>query len=122
MQVQYERRKYKRFKVKKIDTDYQLIDFTFWSEFRSHGRKLLKDISLGGICFFSEDILPEDSLLSLKLKVRNGTDFSDIYGRVVRSRQTADKGYEIGVDFTWWTKEEDKKSLVDFLESCSDPA
>lgn len=111
-----ERRKDKRIKISKVGADYRLVDFNFWAEFRSHGSNTLQDISLGGVSFTSSDAMPYDSLMSLNLKIGDVVKIGDIYGRVVRIRKLENKEYEIGVNFSWWDKEEDKKNLVKFLE------
>ncbi|MCK5493517.1 MAG: hypothetical protein KAJ14_10445, partial [Candidatus Omnitrophica bacterium] len=67
MREKNERRKYKRIKISKVGADYRLVDFNFWAESRSRGSNSLKDISLGGISFSTNDAIPRDSLVSLNL-------------------------------------------------------
>lgn len=110
-----ERRKYKRIKISKVGAEYRLVDFNFWAEFRSHGTRLLKDISLGGMSFIAQDPMPLESLMSLSLKIGSMVKIEDIYGRVVRIRELENNQYEIGINFSWWDREEDKKNLVRFL-------
>jgi len=112
-----ERRKDKRIKISKVGADYRLVDFNFWAESRSHGSNTLKDISLGGVSFTASDAMPHDTLMSLNLRIGDVVKIGDIYGRVVRIRELENKEYEIGVNFSWWDKEEDKKDLVEFLEN-----
>ena len=110
-----EKREHKRIKISKIAADYQLVDFNFWAEFRSQGTNLLKDISLGGISFTACDAMPRDSLVTLNIKIGDMIKIDDLYGRVVRVRELKSKEYEIGINFSWWDKEEDKINLVRLL-------
>ena len=111
-----ERRKYKRINISEVGADYQIVDFNFWAESRSRGSNSLKDISLGGISFSTSDAMPLDSLISLNLKLGDGVKIGDIYGRVVRMRELENNEYEIGINFSWWDKEEDKQTLAMMLE------
>ena len=119
MQEKNERRKFKRIKISKVDADYRLVDFNFWAEFRSHGSNSLKDISLGGTSFTACDTMPYDSLMSFNLKIGDMIKIGDVYGRVVRMRELENNKYEIGVNFSWWGKEEDKKNLVKLISESS---
>jgi len=110
-----ERRKYKRIRIEQVDADYRLVDFNFWAESRSRGHHLLKDISVGGMSFNTEDALPKDTLMSLNLKLGDMIKIGDIYGRVVRISRLDDGKYDIGINFSWWDRDEDKKSLATIL-------
>ncbi|MCG2711620.1 MAG: PilZ domain-containing protein [Candidatus Omnitrophica bacterium] len=116
MKEKNERRKYKRIKISKVGADYRLVDFNFWAESRSRGSNALKDISLGGISFSTNDAMPQDSLVSLNLKLGDVVKVGDVYGRVVRMREIKNNEYEIGINFSWWDKEEDRKNLAMMLE------
>ncbi len=116
MKENSERRKYKRIKVSKIGADYQLVDFNFWAEARSRGSNPLKDISLGGMALSTHDTMPQDSLISLNLKLGDVVKIGDVYGRVVRMKEIESNEYEIGINFSWWEKEEDKKNLAIMLD------
>ena len=116
MREKNERRKYKRIRISKVGADYRLVDFNFWAESRSRGSNLLKDISLGGISFSTNDAMPQDSLVSLNLRLGDVVKIGDVYGRVVRMRELKKNEYEVGINFSWWDKEEDKKNLAMILE------
>ncbi|MFH1061695.1 MAG: PilZ domain-containing protein [Candidatus Omnitrophota bacterium] len=115
-----ERRKDKRVKIEKVDADYKLVDFNFWAECRAKGTNLLKDISAGGISFSTSDTLPKNSLMSLNLTLGDMVKVGDIYGRVVRIRDISNNNHEIGINFSWWDNDADKKNLVKLLDDQSD--
>lgn len=117
-----EKRRYKRIKISKIVADYRLVDSNFWAEFRSCGTNLLNNISLGGISFSSSDILPKDSLMTLKVRIGDMVKINGVYGRIIRIRKLKNKKHEIGISFSWWDKEEDKINLVKLLENSLDSA
>ncbi|MFH2136914.1 MAG: PilZ domain-containing protein [Candidatus Omnitrophota bacterium] len=111
-----ERRQYKRIKVEKIGADYRLVDPNFWAQSRAQGKNSLQDISLSGASFNTGDILPEDSVLDLNLKLGSLINIDGICGRIVRVRKLTSENFEIGVVFSWWEREEDKQNLVKFME------
>ncbi|MDD5746930.1 MAG: PilZ domain-containing protein [Candidatus Omnitrophica bacterium] len=115
-----ERRNYRRMTFNQAGADYRLVDFTLMAESRARGSKLLRDVSLGGISFDSDDHLPADSLVQLTLRLGDTLNIGDICGRIVRIRKTDTHKYEIGVRFSWWGKEEDKMKLVNVLKKTSD--
>ncbi len=117
MEKKQERRKYKRVKIAKVDAGYRLVDPKFWAEFRSKGNNLLRDISLSGVSFKSGDSLPKNSVLCLELKLGNMIKIGDICGRIVRVRKLENEEYEIGVNFSWWAKEEDKVRVIRYLDA-----
>ena len=117
MNKKNDRRKYRRIKISKVGADYRLVDFNFWAEFRSRGSNMLKDISMGGMAFSAKEAMPQDSLISLNLKLGDVIKIGDVYGRVVRMRELDHNEYEIGINFSWWNKEEDKKNLASMLEN-----
>ncbi|MBI4846156.1 MAG: PilZ domain-containing protein [Candidatus Omnitrophica bacterium] len=112
-----EKRRFKRIKVEHTDANYHLVDFTFWAQPLASGVNQLRDISLGGISFNSKDCLPKDSLLNLNIKIMDLFKINDLCGRIVRVRQLDDKDYEIGVNFSWWSSEQDKVKLFEFLKN-----
>ena len=116
-----ERRKYKRFTIEKVGADYRMVDPKFWAVFSSQGRETLCNISLGGVSFSSSDVLPKDSFLSLKLKLGEMIRIGELYGRIVRIRKLDRKKYEIGVNFSWWGKDEDKVDLAHYMEDNEKP-
>ena len=73
---------------------------------------MLNDISVGGMSFHTREILPQDSLMSLDLKIGDMIRIGDIYGRVARISKTACGEYDIGINFSWWGRDEDKKNLT----------
>jgi len=106
--------------LSKAGADYRLVDFTFFAEFCARGSKVLRDVSLGGISFDSEDDLPADSLVRLTLRLGDTLQIGDVCGRIVRIRKINAGKYEIGVRFSWWGREEDKIKLVNVLKNASD--
>ncbi|MBU1043902.1 MAG: PilZ domain-containing protein [Candidatus Omnitrophica bacterium] len=121
MNKENERRKDKRVIIEKVDADYKLVDFNFWAESRSKGTNLLKDISAGGMSFSTSETLPKDSLMSLNITLGDMVKVNDVYGRVVRIRDIGNNHHEIGINFSWWDNDADKKNLVKILENQSDP-
>ncbi len=111
MDARIERRKFKRVRIDAAGADYQMVDFTFWAQARAKGREHLLNISLGGMSFKSPDDLPNESLLTIKLKVGDFVRIGDLCGPIVRVRNIDTHTYEVGVSFSWWKNDEDKKSL-----------
>lgn len=56
------------------------------------------DISGGGVRFYSDQSIPEKSLLEMQIGIE-GIETEILLGRVVRSRERVEGGFEIGVAF-----------------------
>ena len=106
-----ERRKFKRVRITEAGADYEMVDFTFWAQARAKGKEHVLNISLGGMSFKSSDDLPNESLLRIRLKVGTLVRIGDVCGRIVRARYLDHNTYEIGVSFSWWNNDDDRKSL-----------
>ena len=112
-----ERRQYERMKVEKVGAAYRLVDPLLWAESRSRGTNCLEDISINGASFKSNDCLPSNSVIRLDLRLGGNFKIDGICGKIARVRELEDSQYEIGVTFSWWEKEEDKKNLRIFLQN-----
>ena len=115
MKINTERRIINRVKVNNICADYRLLDPRFWAEARAQGKTISRDINLEGMSFGAEDVLPENSFLSLKLNFGGNEKTEDICARVIRVKKLKQAGYEIGVTFSWWKNDEDKINLMRFI-------
>ncbi|MGD9015294.1 MAG: PilZ domain-containing protein [Candidatus Omnitrophota bacterium] len=62
---------------------------------------LTKDIGQGGIRFLSQEFIPKNSLLKIRLIIEKIPFSFETYAKVVWVRQESRRGrYEIGVEFT----------------------
>jgi c-di-GMP-binding flagellar brake protein YcgR len=111
-----ERRKAKRLK----EEDEIVIEVLFGGETLPKGEifyALSKDISVSGAIIQTNSILPVDTLLNIKLRLKNPLQIITTVGKVkwVRMR-SVDEFYEAGVEFFNMPHDETKK-LVNYISS-----
>lgn len=112
-----ERRQYLRIE-EELDISYYLHGKTFQGK--------IKNISYGGICFFSEIFISVDTNLACKIYLRDKQPSVDVIINILRvqgedksatldTSESSDKGYEIAGTFEFITAE-DREKLVSFLK------
>ncbi len=114
-----EKRNFKRIPIeRRLEIAYRLMNPRLWAEARSRGVRHVKDVSLGGISFQTEERLPPNSLVSMRLDFSDEMKTGDIYGRIVRVSQIEENNsFEVGINFSWWGSDDDKKRLAGFIEN-----
>ena len=81
---------------------------------------LIKDISQGGIRFFTHEFVPKNSLLKIRLAIEKIHLYFETLVKVIWIREVSRSGrYEIGVEFTN-ISEESVKHLVDYLANIAE--
>jgi len=102
------------------------LEFTFYFHGKTFQTKT-KDLSYGGVCFFSEVSLPIDTNLACKVYLKSGHDPIDVVINVLRvqikeyeerdvvKEEKLESGYEIAGIFDFVTSE-DREKLVLFLQ------
>ena len=78
------------------------------------------NISGGGICFTSEEIIHKGTMLALEM---DSEDFASpilALARVAWCRQSRD-GYEIGAEFWWigWQNNDAQQSIADYIQTAT---
>ncbi|MFH1459600.1 MAG: PilZ domain-containing protein [Candidatus Omnitrophota bacterium] len=115
-----EKRKFKRVFVPGLKASFKLLDPRTWSTY--HDKKItnVANISLGGLALKTNTLLSLQSPIGLDIKVDSADDPIRTFGRVAwikkEANANAEDDYTLGVSFSWWKKEEDKKIIFDAIQ------
>src|SRR3989338_3933830 len=114
-----ERRKFQRAEIIGTYVQYKVLDAAKWTFYQDELEEPIKNISRGGVCFESKDTIPPNTLLGLNIRFSKAAEPVKMFGRVVwsRDKKEEDQRFEIGVIFSWWMKERDKRELDKFVEA-----
>jgi len=89
--------------------------FRYWSE----SECIMRDISMVGVGIYSGENIPAGLPLSLDLRLgRNNPSTIRIFGKTKWSKKEDDK-YRIGISFSWWMDDQDRKIVNRYLEKIS---
>src|SRR3989338_3487957 len=113
-----ERRKAQRVGIIGSYVQYKVLYASRWTSYQDEVAEPIKNISKGGVCFESQGALPSDALLGLNIKFNEAASPIKMFGRIVwaREKRYNDRKSEVGVIFSWWMKEKDKRELDRFIE------
>ena len=92
-----QRREYVRLEVQ-LHFRYRILKGEQTQENETFLKSYIVDISGGGLKFYNDSPIPVDSILELQLAIE-GIENEIIIGKVVRSRERAEGGYDIGIYF-----------------------
>ncbi|MCP4649175.1 MAG: PilZ domain-containing protein [PVC group bacterium] len=110
-----ERRKYIRLKVHSSVANCRLLSirqrdpcstFTVWP---------VKDLGIGGLSVHTEDEVPLDTLAYLNMDLDIAMRTVGVLAKVIW-RKAKDVGYELGLQFCGWPKEDDRDAMADYIE------
>lgn len=89
---------------------HHLIKYRVLSS-REKTLSFVRNISAGGVLFYSEEELPLDSTLEMKINIPPNTEPVNVIAKVVRSHPLKKVGgYEVGVEFVH-IEEEDRELI-----------
>lgn len=98
------------------DVNYRMISSEEFS--KNSIKSLTVNISGGGICFESEEEIPEGAVLTLELKSSIFPSSIIAIGKSAWCKKEREKDkYEVGIEF-WWTGWKDKdaqKAVADYI-------
>lgn len=83
------------------------FQFTVWP---------IKNISTHGVAIRSDDKVSPGAMAFLNVDLDVIMKTVGVIGKVVWC-QTREKGYEIGLNFCWWPKEDDRELMADFAKN-----
>ncbi|MFH1094178.1 MAG: PilZ domain-containing protein [Candidatus Omnitrophota bacterium] len=82
------------------------FQFTVWP---------IKNLSTQGIAIKSDENVSPGALAFLNIDLAVVMKTVGVIAKVIWCQQR-EKGYEIGLNFSWWPKEDDKEVLVEFIK------
>ena len=117
--VQEEKRKFKRVSIPDVKVNYKLLDPRTWSTYHEKFLNLVENISLGGLAVIGVTEMPLHAPVGVDINLGYGHDkVIKAFGRVAWIKKQQDN-YMLGISFSWWKKEDDKKILFNLIQKRS---
>ena len=115
---QDEKRKYKRVNLPGARCSFKLLDPRTWSTYHDKALSEIQDISIGGLRFFTNNELSLKAPIGVDIKIDPEKESIRTFGRVawIRKENPACEDYSVGVSFSWWKREEDKKVIFEAID------
>ncbi|MFH1776057.1 MAG: PilZ domain-containing protein [Candidatus Omnitrophota bacterium] len=111
-----EKRRHPRVNTPHSTVNYQLLNVAKVIGEKGKPECKLNNISMGGVSLTVEENVRTETPIDLEIKLKELVDIIKSYGKVVWTRKNRPNVYELGVVFSWWTKEEDKSRIAEFIE------
>jgi Tfp pilus assembly protein PilZ len=115
---QDEKRKYKRVTLPGAKCSFKLLDPRTWSTYHDKAVNEIQDISMGGLRFCTNNELSLKAPIGVDIKMNSSQESIRTFGRVawIRKENPTCEDYTVGISFSWWKREEDKKTVHDAIE------
>ncbi|MBI4844871.1 MAG: PilZ domain-containing protein [Candidatus Omnitrophica bacterium] len=112
-----EKRKFIRVNVPNIRVSFKLLDPRTWSSYHEKNITPVENISLGGVALKTANELTVKAPIGLDLRYDPEKESIRTFGRVAWiKKESGDKEYSLGISFSWWKREEDKKVIFDLIK------
>lgn len=111
-----EKREHARVETPGVTAAYRLLDLAKVANAQAKTSVQVNNISLGGASLTLDQPLPKEAPISMDIRMNEFVEMIKSFGKVVWTRKNRPNVYEVGVVFSWWTKEEDKRNLADYIE------
>ncbi|MBU2063750.1 MAG: PilZ domain-containing protein [Candidatus Omnitrophica bacterium] len=116
---QEDKRQFKRVNVPGLKVGFKIYDLRAWSNYLDRTLESIQNISMGGISFRSDQDLAIKAPLGLDIRITPEQGPIKTFGRVAWIKKNKENDYDLGVKFSWWDREEDKKALYDLIQQHS---
>ncbi len=114
-----EKRKFLRYNVTGIKASFKLLDPRTYSTYHEKILDTAANISLGGIALRTKTELPLRTPIGVDIKISPEHHSIRTFGRIAWIKQTDPQSndFDIGISFSWWNNEEDKKLVYSALQN-----
>jgi len=113
-----EKRKFLRVNIPELRVSFKLLDPRTWSTYHEKRLNLTENISLGGIALKTTNELAIKSPVGVDIRISPEHEAIRTFGRVawIRKDPAVENEYTMGISFSWWKREEDKKIIFDVIQ------
>lgn len=113
-----EKRKSERVKIPGVKASFKLLDPRSWSSYLEKNITSVQNISFGGIALQTNNPLAVKSPIGIDIKLNSDHESIRTFGRVawIKKDEAKVDNYNMGISFSWWKQEEDKKVVHDFIK------
>lgn len=111
-----EQRRFKRISTNEVAVTYKLYNTHTLPMYQDEIEENAHNISLGGISFKTHTPLPHDAPIGLNIRLGKTRPIRT-FGRIVwADNPTPAADGKVGVRFSWWLSDEDKKILNSYID------
>ncbi len=114
-----EKRKFFRANVPGLKASLKLLDPRTYSTFHEKILEPVHNISLGGMGLRTKTELPVKAPIGVDIKISPKHESIRTFGRIVwiRRSETQSNDFDLGISFSWWNNEEDKKLVYNAMQN-----
>jgi len=113
---QGENRKFERAEIPDLKVSFNLLDPRTWSTYLDKTLENIENISLGGLAFRSATPLERLAPVGLDIRIGPEQQLVKTFGRVAWIKKNEGEDYSLGVRFSWWKDEADKKTIYNLIK------
>ncbi|MFH2139132.1 MAG: PilZ domain-containing protein [Candidatus Omnitrophota bacterium] len=110
-----ERRSFSRINIPEVRANFKLLNLRTYSTYLEKNPEPVENISLGGMLLKSYNHLEKKTPVAIDLKVGTENYLMRIFGRIAWIKEVEKNDYLMGISFSWWNKEEDKKRIRELI-------
>ncbi|MFH1776226.1 MAG: PilZ domain-containing protein [Candidatus Omnitrophota bacterium] len=111
-----EKRKFNRIITADVAVSYKLYNTQTLPMYQEMIEEDARNISLGGIAFKTHALLPVDTPIGLTIRFGKTAPIKT-FGRVAWISQSEGLSqYNVGIRFSWWVSNEDRKILNNYID------
>ncbi|MCP4649946.1 MAG: PilZ domain-containing protein [PVC group bacterium] len=110
-----ERRNFSRVKIPNLKANFKLLNLRTYSTYLEKNPEPIEDISLGGMSLKTFNNLETKSPVTIDFKIGAEPYTVKVFGRIAWIKQVQEQDYMMGISFSWWNKEEDKKIVKELI-------
>ncbi|MBU1086481.1 MAG: PilZ domain-containing protein [Candidatus Omnitrophica bacterium] len=116
---QDEKRQYKRVTLPGVSCSFKLLDPRTWSTYHDKTVNDVQDISIGGLRLCTKNELILKAPIGIDIKINSSQELIRTFGRVawIRKKNPTSDDYNVGISFSWWKNDEEKKIVYDAIAS-----
>ena len=109
-----EKRSYERVEVPGIKANFKMLNLRSYSTYLEKTPESIENLSLGGVSLKASALFENKSPIAIDLKLDSENYLMRIFGRIAWVKQVENE-YLMGVSFSWWNNEEDKKRVREMI-------
>ena len=114
-----EKRKFLRVNVPGLRVSFKLLDPRTYSTYHEKILEPVSNISLGGVALRTKNELPVKAPIGLDIKINPEQETIRTFGRIawIKRIDPQSSDFDVGISFSWWDKEEDKKLVFNAIQN-----
>ena len=110
-----EKRTFERIELPTVTANFNVLNLRSYSTYLEKTPKTIENLSLGGISLKAKDLFEQKCPIAIDLKIGSDNYLMRIFGRIAWVKPVENDDYLMGVSFSWWDNDEDKKRVRELI-------